>query len=63
MDISKIKKTLYGYLIIPVWILFFFGTTGVLIALSLNAWIRTKWSGKKATAQFKQRTIFPYEHL
>jgi len=63
MDISKIGKIIYGYLVIPVWIIFFLGTTCVLIVLALNAWIRTKLSGKKASAQFAQRSIFPYGHI
>ena len=60
MAIYKIAKFIYGYLIIPLWIIFFIMTTIVLVGLTANAWISRKIFKKSHSPDFKPRTIFPY---
>ena len=59
---KKILKFIKGYLIIPLWIILFFGTTFLLILLTINAWISQKIFRRRSIPQFNQRSIFPYEN-
>jgi hypothetical protein len=50
-----------GYLVIPLWILFFLFTSLILLGLSLNAWIARYLFSKSSAPDFEPRSIFPYE--
>jgi len=55
----KIWSKIYGYLIIPIWILFFIGTTIFLIYQSIVAWFNAKILKKSNKPYFTPRSIFP----
>lgn len=55
-------KTIYGYLIIPIWILGFLMSTSLLVILWVNALIAQKFFKKANRPLFKPRSIFPYEN-
>lgn len=51
---------LAGYIIIPLWILFFLFTSLVLLGLAINTWIARRLLRKSSLPDFEPRSIFPY---
>lgn len=58
---KNVFEHIAGYIVIPLWILFFLFTSLVLLALAINTWIARYIFQKKSAPGFKPRSIFPYE--